>query len=128
MPFGVRRLTYATTIRTFDTQRLLLDRLRDSQAATKKRRGDDLNAIKQIRKYIEKDPSSESARELAGLAAALAEEREFSLAALYRLSYDEFNLAIDLLEDWRLDRYYAARIRLFDVVLNEYPRQPQLPA
>jgi len=24
-----------------------------------------------------------------------------------------------LLKDWRLDRYYAARIRLFDVALND---------
>ena len=29
--------------------------------------------------------------------------------------------AIDLMKDWRLDRYYAARIKLFDVVLNEVP-------
>jgi len=83
-----------------------------------------LNAIKQIRKYIEKDPSTESARALAELAAALAEEREYSLAELYRLNYEEFNLAIELLKDWRLDRYYAARIKLFDVVLNEVPPQP----
>ena len=25
---------------------------------------------------------------------------------------------MELLKDWRLDRYYAARIKLFDVVLN----------
>ena len=25
------------------------------------------------------------------------------------------------MKDWRLDRYYAARIKLFDVVLNEIP-------
>jgi len=86
-----------------------------------------LNAIKQIRKYLEKNPSTESARALAELAAALAEERDYSLAALYRLNYDEFNLAIELLKDWRLDRYYAARIKLFDVVLNEVLPQPNQP-
>ncbi|HEU0200115.1 MAG TPA: hypothetical protein VFR86_06730, partial [Burkholderiaceae bacterium] len=78
-----------------------------------------MNAIKQIRKYLEKDPSSESAKILGRLTAALAEEREFSLAELYRLNYEAFHLAIELLKDWRLDRYYAARIKLFDVVLNE---------
>jgi hypothetical protein len=86
-----------------------------------------LNAIKQIQKYLEKNPSSESSRALAELAAALAEEREYSLAKLYRLNYEEFNLAIDLLKDWRLDRYYAARIKLFDVVLNDVLPQPQIP-
>jgi hypothetical protein len=78
-----------------------------------------LNAIKQICRYLEKNPQSESSQILARLTAALAEEREFSLAALYRLNYETFHLAIELLEDWRLDRYYAARIKLFDVVLNQ---------
>ncbi len=78
-----------------------------------------MNAIKQIRKYLEKDPHSEAAKILGRLTSALAEEGAFSLADLYRLDYEAFNLAIDLLKDWRLDRYYAARIRLFDVVLNQ---------
>jgi hypothetical protein len=78
-----------------------------------------LNAIKELRKYLEKDSTSEQAKILARLAAALAEERAFPLADLYRLNYDEFQLALELLKDWRLDRYYAARIRLFDVVLND---------
>lgn len=77
-----------------------------------------MNAIKQIRKYLEANPDTDASKILARLTAALAEEREFSLADLYKLDYDSFNLAIDLLKDWRLDRYYAARIRLFDVVLN----------
>ena len=85
-----------------------------------------MNAIKQIRKYLEKNPTSESSRALAELAAALAEERDYSLAELYRLNYEEFNLAIDLLKDWRLDRYYAARIKLFDVVLNDVLPQSQI--
>jgi hypothetical protein len=80
-----------------------------------------MNAIKQIRKYLERDPTSDSARILGRLSAALAEESSFSLAELYRLDYEAFNLAIELLKDWRLDRYYAARIRLFDVVLNQLP-------
>jgi hypothetical protein len=78
-----------------------------------------MNAIKQIRKYLEKYPHTEAARILARLSAALAEEGEFSLAELYRLDYDAFNLAIELFQDWRLDRYYAARTNLFDFVLNE---------
>jgi len=77
-----------------------------------------MNAIKEIRKYLEKHPNSEASRTLARLAAALAEERVFDLGELYQLDLQSFTLAIELLRDWRLDRYYAARIRLFDVVLN----------
>lgn len=92
-----------------------------------------MNAIKQIRKYLEKNPTSESSQILARLTAALAEEKEFSLAELYRLNYEAFHLALELLEDWRLDRYYAARIKLFDVVLNQVlpegePVAPSQPA
>jgi len=50
---------------------------------------------------------------------ALANERDFALSALYRLPFEEFELAIEVMRDWRLDRYYASRIHLFDVVLNE---------
>jgi hypothetical protein len=56
---------------------------------------------------------------LATLAVALANEREFPVADLYRLPFAEFELAIEVMRDWRLDRYYAARIRLLDVVLND---------
>jgi hypothetical protein len=84
-----------------------------------------MNAIKQIRKYLEKDPHSEAAKILGRLTAALAEEADFSLADLYKLDYDAFHLALELLKDWRLDRYYAARIRLFDVVLNQVQGEPE---
>lgn len=80
-----------------------------------------MNAIKEVRKYLEKNPGTESARILAQLTATLVEEGELPLASLYQLEYDAFNLALELFKDWRLDRYYAARIRLFDVVLEHFP-------
>ena len=84
-----------------------------------------MNAIKELRKYLEKDAKSESAMTLARLAAALAEERNFPLAELYQLNYDEFRLALDLMKDWRLDRYYAARLQLLDFVLNDVLVRPK---
>lgn len=78
-----------------------------------------MNAIKSVRKYLENDPNSKSSRALARLVVSLAEEQHYSLTELYRLDYRAFVLAMDLLKEWRLDRNYAARIRLFDVVLNE---------
>jgi hypothetical protein len=86
-----------------------------------------LHAIKQIGKYLAKNPTSESAGALVQFATALAEERNFSLGDLYRLNYEEFELAIDLLKDWRVDRYYAGEIKLFETVLKAVPRDP-LPA
>jgi hypothetical protein len=76
-----------------------------------------MNAIKEVRRYLLRHPGAASSKSLARLTAALAEEQSFPLAELYALEQEAFDLAIELLRDWRLDRYYAARIKLFDVVL-----------
>jgi hypothetical protein len=34
---------------------------------------------------------------------------------LYQLSLADFELAITLLEEWRLDRYYIGKAKAFDV-------------
>ncbi len=77
-----------------------------------------MNAIKAIRKHLEKNPDAPSSKALARLVAALAEERSYPLAELYAMDYDAFEMALDLLRDWRLDRYYAARMKLFDFALS----------
>ena len=77
-----------------------------------------MNAIKSIRKHLEKHPDAPSSKALARLVAALAEEKSFSLAELYAMDYDTFEMALELLRDWRLDRYYAARLKLFDFALS----------
>jgi len=78
-----------------------------------------MNAIKAIRKHLEKYPDAPSSKALARLVAALAEEKSYSLADLYAMDYKAFEMALELLRDWRLDRYYAARLKLFDFALNE---------
>jgi hypothetical protein len=78
-----------------------------------------MNAIKQVRRYLVKNPGSPSSKVLARLTAAVAEETSFPLGDLYRLDGEAFDLAMELLRDWRLNRYYAARIKLFDAVLAE---------
>lgn len=77
-----------------------------------------MNAIKEVRRYLLRHPDTTSARTLARLTAALAEEQSFPLGELYVLEQEAFDLAIELMRDWRLDRYYAARIKLFDVVIG----------
>ena len=86
-----------------------------------------MNAIKQVRKYLLKNPKTDSSLVLARLISAVAEESAFPLGDLYRLDAEAFDLAIELLRDWRLDRYYAARIKLFDVVLSDV-LTPETPA
>ena len=80
-----------------------------------------MNAIKQVRKYLEQHPTRKSSFFLANLVEALGEEREIPLRDLYELDHEAFELAIELIKDWRLDRYYAARIKLFDLVLAGLP-------
>jgi hypothetical protein len=87
-----------------------------------------MNAIKEVRKYLLKHPGTSSSKVLAQLTAAIGEESNFPLGDLYTLDADAFDLAIDLMKDWRLDRYYAARIKLFDAVLREIPESPSAPA
>jgi hypothetical protein len=77
-----------------------------------------MNAIKQARRFIEKYPDEPSAGVLARLVLALESERSFELSSLYELDLDGFELAIDILKEWRLDRYYAGKAKLFDLSLH----------
>ena len=88
------------------------------QPATAPGSGNQMNAIKAIRKHMEKNPGAPSSKALARLVASLAEEKSYPLAELYAMDYDTFEMAMELLRDWRLDRYYAARLKLFDLALN----------
>ena len=72
-------------------------------------------AIKAARKFIETNPDDPEAKILAQLVLALESETACSLADLYRLGLDRFDLAIDILREWRIDRYYAGKAKLFDV-------------
>jgi hypothetical protein len=91
-----------------------------------------MNAIKKVRLYIEANPGARESKVLAHLAAALADERPFALADLYALDLEAFDLALDLMRDWRLDRYYAARLKLLDTivagVLPELGQEAAAPA
>jgi hypothetical protein len=47
---------------------------------------------------------------------------------LYALDWESFELAIDLLRDWRIDRYYADRTNLFTASLKQPEHSPDLKA
>lgn len=77
-----------------------------------------MKAIKEARKFIEKNPAHPSARTLARLVLALESEVDFPITDLYALDMDRFTLALEILREWRLDRYYAGKARLFDISLQ----------
>ena len=74
-----------------------------------------MRAIKAARKFIEANPADPDAKVLARLVLALANDESFPLADLYTLEPGNFELAIDILSDWRLDRYYLGKAKLFDI-------------
>jgi hypothetical protein len=74
-----------------------------------------MRAIKDARKFIKEHPSHASALLLSRLVLALESDTEFPIGELYHLSYDHFNLALEILREWRLDRYYAGKGKLLDL-------------
>lgn len=62
--------------------------------------------LEKFRREIEKHSSNASGQILAQLLEALEKREAFHLNKLYSLSYSQFELAMELLEAWRLARHY----------------------
>lgn len=77
-----------------------------------------MRALKKTRKLIERNPDKPTARILSALVVALESEEPFKLAELYQLDYDDFGLALELLAEWRLDRYYSSKAVLLDISMQ----------
>jgi len=71
-------------------------------------------AIKKARKLIQSNPSDPSAQFISSLVFALETEGQISVKSLYNLDFKSFELALDILSEWRLDRYYASKLLLLD--------------
>jgi len=74
-----------------------------------------VRAVKKIKRIIEKNPQDQASQVFSKLITSLAEEVDFSLKDLYLLDANEFQLAMEVLQEWRLDRYYMGKAKLFDV-------------
>ena len=85
-----------------------------------------VKAIQNIRRYLSEHADSPSAKVLSRLPATLSKEESLVLSELYALDWESFELAIDLLRDWRIDRYYAHRTNLFAASSEQPERSPQL--
>jgi hypothetical protein len=77
-----------------------------------------VKAIHDIRRYLSDHSDSPSAQVLSRLPATLSREETLQLSDLYSLDWETFELAIELLQDWRIDRYYAEQTNLLSVPVN----------
>ncbi|CAN1531171.1 hypothetical protein MCEMIEM28_01425 [Burkholderiaceae bacterium] len=71
-----------------------------------------MNAVNEIRKIIQDHAGSAKAKTLSALVLALENEDSFDVSSLYQLDFDAFELALSLLKEWRLDRYYSNKAKL----------------
>jgi len=71
--------------------------------------------IKKARKIIAAEPNSQVAKTLSNLVYSLESDQDFNLSELYALDIKMFSLAMDILQEWRLDRYYVGKSKLFDI-------------
>lgn len=77
-----------------------------------------MRALKKARKLIENKSGHPPADILSRLVLALESDAPFLLSDLYRLDYDDFNLAMDVMAEWRLDRYYTSKAVLLDLSMQ----------
>jgi hypothetical protein len=96
-----------------------------SQGSIKLLRGHRMHAIKVARKFIEQQPDSDSARTLSRLVLALESEADFPISDIYKLDFESFQLALKILDEWRLDRYASGKVRLFDLSLQMAKLHPR---
>jgi hypothetical protein len=73
-----------------------------------------MRAIKQVKKLIENNPSSKAGQTFSKLILSLESDVEFLVKDLYQLDSEEFDLAIEVLKDWRIDRFYLGKAKVFD--------------
>ncbi len=77
-----------------------------------------MRAINTARKLIKADPLSPSAVVMADLVLALETKANYPLADIYKLNYKDFELAIEIIKDWRIDRYYVGKGKLIDIAVQ----------
>ena len=77
-----------------------------------------MRALKKARKLIENKSGKPAADILSRLVLALESDAPFQLSDLYSLDYDDFNLAMEVMAEWRLDRYYTSKAVLLDLSLQ----------
>lgn len=84
-----------------------------------------MRTIKQARRLIEKDPLAADAVVLSALVTSLESDSPFALKDLYTLDEKHFEMALRIMSDWRLDRYYLGKAKIFDIALQAQSLQKE---
>lgn len=84
-----------------------------------------MRAIHKAEKIIESGTDSKEAKTLQDLVLALESGQAFALEKLYELEYKNFEIALAVLGEWRLDRHYASKFRLISAAV--YAQSLQTP-
>ena len=84
-----------------------------------------MNAMKEAAKWISLHPHAQHSSTLGDLIIALETGEVFALERLYALDLEAFNLGIAIIEEWRIDRYYARRGKLLDMAVAARELAPQ---
>ena len=79
-----------------------------------------MRAIKKAKRIIEKDPTQPVAKFLTSLILSLESNNEFPPRQLYALSIDDFDFALQILKEWRIDRHYMGKAKTFDVAYHAH--------
>ena len=75
-----------------------------------------MNTLKKIEKRLLKNPDEPASQVFKELTRALYQKERFNLAAIYDLDYEDFELALAVLKDWRLDRFTKTKERLKELI------------
>ena len=69
-------------------------------------------AIKKAQKIIQREIDSVAASIFSELVLSLEKNTNFNLHRLYELDYKNFEVAVEIIKEWRLDRYYASKVKI----------------
>ena len=74
--------------------------------------------IKSLRKKILQSPEDPQLVALSNLIVSLEGDTAYDIKNLYDLDYRNFDYAIEIIKEWRLNRYTFGKAKLFDVAFQ----------
>lgn len=80
--------------------------------------GDQLNSVHRAKEKATGQIDSPSAQIFSSLIKSLEQSENFPLSNLYILDHDDFDLAVNVIKDWRLARYYMGNDKPFHESLS----------
>lgn len=79
-----------------------------------------MRANKKAKRIIEKNLGQPLAKVLSQLVLSLESDMDFQIRQLYDLSQDDFDFAMQILKECRIDRHYMGKAKTFDAVYHAH--------